>query len=112
MPRRTPGAIRAARTRRHARVHVLIDLYRAMLRQPGRYLHLYRYDPVWKDVADIRDELEQELNTLSPKRRRRIRELVEPSDDEFRRRTLPNPDSAAAGDWPAGAWWRHRLREL
>lgn len=81
-----------------------------MLRRPGRYLHLYPESEVFWDVVTIRDQLEQELVALSPRRRRQFRRVVEPLDDELRRRTLPDPDAAATSPWHAAAWWRQRLR--
>ncbi|AJC60501.1 hypothetical protein GZL_07953 [Streptomyces sp. 769] len=38
--------------------------------------------------------------------------MVTRLDEEFLRRTLPDPSAASVSSWHAAAWWRQRIREI
>lgn len=135
MPRRPPGAVRARRqSARHsvpapctvpgvsARTHAAVArieavrpgtgavaealaAYRGFLRQPGRYLYVSEHDSRYSDPVEARNTLGAALIRLPPAARAELRSAIAPLDDEFLRRTLPDP----AGDHGAAAWWRQRL---
>ena len=128
MPRKPPGTVRAGlRTRwstssstfaktpkfvqsaAAARLGVghagsALQRYQEFLQRPGRWLYPSPDCPCC-DPIDARDELELALRALPPNRGRPLRELVARLDDEFRRRTFPDPHAEP------GPWWHRRLRE-
>ncbi|WP_455361478.1 hypothetical protein [Streptomyces sp. SYSU K21746] len=78
-------------------------------KQPGRYLNA---SPVWQpglEVEYARDDLEQAMLHLPRGARRDLGRLIARIDDEFERRTLPDPGPAS--DWMVGGWWWSRIRE-
>jgi hypothetical protein len=79
-------------------VGATLDQYRQFLRRPGRWLGVDE-SPVY-----ARDDLERVLTILPPRARAELRRIVAPLDDEFWRRTLPDPHASA--DVP---WWHRRL---
>ncbi|WP_031519136.1 hypothetical protein [Streptomyces sp. NRRL F-5123] len=135
MPRRPPGALRAApharrgAARPYSQVRGLgastqaavrrvearrfgpgflkgaLATYEGFLRQPGRVLYPPRADCPCCDVLDARDDVQDVLHALPPRARRELGRVVARLDAEFERRTLPDP--FAAGQ-PAS--WRHRRR--
>ncbi|MET8233044.1 hypothetical protein ABZS77_20480 [Micromonospora sp. NPDC005298] len=87
--------------------------YRHAVRRSGRWLDL---PPDYCtcdtcDVVDQRDVLGVALRRLPPAARRELQRLVDPLDEEFLRKTLPDPLAAVRSDWHAQAWWRQRLWE-
>ncbi|WP_327034430.1 hypothetical protein [Micromonospora ureilytica] len=58
-----------------------------------------------------RDVLDDAMRRLPAAARRELRRVVEPLDEEFRRKTLPDPRAAELSAWHAQAWWRQRIRE-
>lgn len=115
MPRRTPGALRAdqpeARDLWAERVSPALDRYRSFLRQPGRWLYLPLSDCPCCDPVDARDDLDAALRVLPRRDRAELRRILAPLDDDFRRRTLPDPTAWSLSLWHASAWWRQRLYE-
>ncbi|GGP90815.1 hypothetical protein [Streptomyces melanogenes] len=114
MPRRTRAAIVRveAQLLGYGSVAQALDQYRRFLRRPGRYLYL-PWDPCpCCDPAEARDTLEEALRHMPPAARAGLRKIVAPLDEEFHRRTLPNPWSPSVDARHAAAWWRHRIREI
>lgn len=87
--------------------------YRRTVRQSGRWLDLpFDYCPCGHcDVVDQRDVLGEALRRLPAAARRELQRLVDPLDEEFLRKTLPDARAAERSTWNAQAWWRQRLRE-
>ncbi|GAA4258847.1 hypothetical protein [Dactylosporangium darangshiense] len=88
-----------------------LDALRRFLRRPGRWLYIPWADCPCCDPVYARDELENALRRLPAHARAELRRAVAPLDEEFRRRTLPDPNARFISDWHAAAWWRQRLRE-
>ncbi|GLW53776.1 hypothetical protein [Kitasatospora phosalacinea] len=133
MPRKPPGAVRVVPRQRPARpvrrlqglprrtraaVHRIEALglgpgavaealhqYEGFLRRPGRYLYVPWPTCPCCDPLYARDVLETALHRLPRPARTPLRVLVDRLDEEFRRRTLPDPLAAH----PA-PWWHRRLR--
>ncbi|MEU8773460.1 hypothetical protein [Streptomyces sp. NPDC048606] len=77
--------------------------------QPGRYLNA---PPVWQpglEVEYARDDLEEAMLHLPRGARRDLGRLIARIDEEFERRTLPNPAPGTAST--VGGWWWSRTRE-
>lgn len=94
-------------------VATALDGYRRTIRQSGRWLDL-RLDECpcpTCDPVDQRDVLGDALRLLPPAARRELRRVVDALDEEFLRKTLPDPRAAELSAWHARAWWRQRLRE-
>lgn len=85
--------------------------YERFLHQPGRYLYLPWDDCPCCDPCDARDVLEDALRRLPPAAQGGLRLIVARLDEEFLRRTLPDPWAASVSSWHAAAWWRQRIRE-
>ncbi|CAG7653150.1 conserved hypothetical protein [Actinacidiphila bryophytorum] len=85
--------------------------YERFLRQPGRYLRLPWTECPCCDTTDARDILEDALRRLPPAARAELGRVVARLDEEFLRRTLPDPRAASVSSWHAAAWWRKRIRE-
>ncbi|MFD4754348.1 hypothetical protein [Streptomyces sp. NPDC058426] len=78
-------------------------------RQPGCYLNA---SPVWQpglEVESARDDLEEVMLHLPHGARRDLGRLVARIDDEFERRTLPDPGPVNAVT--VGGWWWSRSRD-
>ncbi|WP_196452171.1 hypothetical protein [Planomonospora sp. ID82291] len=84
--------------------------YRRFLRRPGRYLYLPEPDCPCCDPAEARDTLEYALRRLRHSAGAELSRLVTRLDEEFYRRTLPDPRPCR---WPGAfnGWWYHRLYE-
>jgi hypothetical protein len=54
------------------------------------------------DPTEARETLQQALSLLSPRARRELWSKVEPVDEEFRRRTVHDPNALP------GPWWHQR----
>ncbi|WP_243659154.1 hypothetical protein [Tamaricihabitans halophyticus] len=63
------------------------------------------------DPVDARDELEAVLRVLPSGPRAELRRVVAALDEEFERRTLPDPKASLISSYHSAAWWRRRLRE-
>ncbi|WP_460431606.1 hypothetical protein [Amycolatopsis echigonensis] len=63
------------------------------------------------DPVEARDDLEAALRALPRRARAELRRIIAPLDDDFRRRTLPDPAASSLSRWHASAWWRQRLHE-
>lgn len=86
--------------------------YRRAIWRSGRWLDLLNDCPCPScDPVDQRDVLEGAMRRLPPAARRELRRVVDALDEEFLRKTLPDPRAAKLSTWHAQAWWRHRLRE-
>lgn len=87
--------------------------YRRAIRGAGRWLDLGLDDCPCStcDPVDQRDVLGDALRLLSVAARRELRRVVDALDEEFLRKTLPDPRAAELSAWHAQAWWRQRLRE-
>lgn len=78
-------------------------------RSSGRYL---KASQVWQpglEVEYARDDLEEVMLHLPRGARRDLGRLIARIDDEFERRTLPNPGPVNA--FTVGGWWWSRIRE-
>ncbi|MFE7572130.1 hypothetical protein ACFU76_35165 [Streptomyces sp. NPDC057539] len=78
-------------------------------RQSGRYL---KASQVWQpglEVEHARNDLEEVLLHLPSGARRDLGQLIARIDDEFERRTLPNPGPVNA--FTVGGRWWPRIRE-
>jgi hypothetical protein len=91
-------------------VAAALERYRWFIRQPGRWLYLPPPYLLSWHVVDARDALERALSSLPPGPRRELYRVVSGLDDEFERRTLPDP-KARVDLWAGEAWWRCRLNE-
>lgn len=136
MPRRSPGALRAQKrlspgdSRRFSQIPGLgrsaqaavrrleadrfdpgclresLDQVEQFLRRPGRWLYVPLADCPCHDPLAGRDNVEAMLAALPPRARRELRQIVVRLDEEFERRTLPDPLSPLR----LGArWWHQRL---
>jgi hypothetical protein len=129
MPRNAPGAVRVApRTAVKVRpvdglssranaailelqalrpgigdVGTALRTYRDEIRRAGRWLALATCCPRC-DVLEQRDTLAAALHALPPFAARELRRIVAALDEEFLRKTLPDPRAA-------GPWWRRRIDE-
>ncbi|MBK1787920.1 hypothetical protein [Prauserella cavernicola] len=110
--RATQVAIAIAEARRlgAGSVGQAFDRYRRFVLQPGRWLYLPVADCPCCDVTDARDELETALRMLPRGPRAELSRVIAALDDEFRRRTLPDPRTRSTSR-PADAWWHHRLHD-
>ncbi|MEU4091585.1 hypothetical protein [Streptomyces sp. NPDC026673] len=78
-------------------------------RQPGRDLNASQVHQPALEVEDARDDLEDAMRHLPCGARVDLGRLVKRIDDEFERRTLPDPGRMS--EWTAGRWWWWRIRE-
>ncbi|MFJ7126129.1 hypothetical protein [Streptomyces sp. NPDC098101] len=138
MPRRRPKAVRAERWRPRGhvvvrRIHGVSARTRAAVRrveeervrpgavadalarfawtfrQPGRYLNASEVRQPGLEVEDARDDLEEVMLHLPLGARRDLGRLVARIDEEFERRTLPNPRPVRVR--ASDGWWWARTRE-
>ncbi|MFJ4988848.1 hypothetical protein ACIP9H_34230 [Streptomyces sp. NPDC088732] len=89
------------RERRH-------DQFEQFLRGPGRWLYVPLANCPCHDPVSGRDTVEVMLNALPSRARRELRAVVGRLDDEFERRTLPDPTAPVK---PGLGWWHRRLTE-
>lgn len=136
MPRRSPGAVRAqtrlsrGQSRQFSQIRGLrrsgqaavrllearrfwpgylseaLGQYERFLRQPGRWLYVPLADCPCHDVLGGRDNLQTMLDVLPSGARGELRQIVARLDEEFERRTLPNP---YASPGTRNTWWYRRL---
>jgi hypothetical protein len=135
MARRSPGALRAqhrAGYRDAAKIRPIDGLsaranaaivrlglgsapaafasYRRAIQRSGRWVELH-LDICCGDPVDDRDVLEDALRNLPLAASRELRRLVVALDEEFLRKTLPDPLAAERSAWHAQGWWRQRLHD-
>ncbi|MFG1780739.1 hypothetical protein ACGFIG_30485 [Micromonospora sp. NPDC049048] len=92
-------------------VATALTSYRRAIWRSGRWLELLGDCPCPScDPVGQRDILEGAMRRLPPAARRELRRVVDALDEEFLRKTLPDPRAAELNAWDAQAWWRHRLR--
>lgn len=72
----------------------------------GRYLDASAFDS--PGVGDARDDLEWAMLHLPPGAKRDLGRLITRIDEEFERRTLPEPNY---NEWATTHWWWTRVRE-
>lgn len=84
--------------------------YRWFLRRPGRYIYLPKPACPCCDPAEARDTLEYALRRLRRSARAEFSRLVTKMDEEFYRRTLPDPRPYRQPG-PFNGWWYHRIYE-
>jgi hypothetical protein len=77
--------------------------------QPGRFLNAPEAWEPGLEIEDARDDLEEVLRRLPSGARADLGRLVHRIDEEFERRTLPDPGPMP--EWTAGRWWWWRIRE-
>jgi hypothetical protein len=137
MPRRRPGAVRAkqAAVELHCPIKGLsaktkvaiarfeqrrlwagdvaeaLRAYRSFLRQPGRWLQAEAIDCPCCDPLQARDDLQAVLAALPRPARDELKRIVSPLDDDFLRRTVPDPFRQRGHGPYADGWWRHRILE-
>ncbi|MBT2396608.1 hypothetical protein [Streptomyces sp. ISL-100] len=78
-------------------------------KQPGRYLNASQ---VWEpglEAEYARDDLEEAMLRLPRGAQRDLGRLIARIDDEFERRTLPDP--GPVNERRVGDWWWSRIRE-
>ncbi|MEU0559556.1 hypothetical protein [Dactylosporangium sp. NPDC006015] len=108
---RANAAIQALRPR-IGDVGGALRTYRREIRQAGRWIDLAGQCPSPScDISFQRDILEAALHALPRDAARELRRLVAALDEEFLRKTLPDPWAAARGPRHARAWWRQRLED-
>jgi len=108
---RTRAAVRRVEDER-SRPNAVADAlsrFEWVFRQPGRYLNASQTWQPGLEVEYARDVLEEVMLHLPPGARRDLARLVDRIDDEFERRTLPNPGPIT--DQTVGGWWWSRIRE-
>ncbi|GGV12473.1 hypothetical protein GCM10010260_58970 [Streptomyces filipinensis] len=137
MPRRRPKAIRAERWRPRWQYPVLrvrgvsartraairrvedeemwpnavahaVSRFESAFRQPGRYLNASEAHSPGIEVEDARDDLDRAMLHLPPGARRDLGRLITRIDEEFARRTLPEPNNIELAMF---GWWWTRMRE-
>ncbi|WP_393073315.1 hypothetical protein [Streptomyces sp. LN704] len=74
--------------------------------QPGRYLDASEFES--PGVGDARDDLEWAMRNLPPGAQRDLGRLITRIDEEFERRTLPDPNNIELAVF---GWWWTRMRE-
>ncbi|MET7950800.1 hypothetical protein [Micromonospora sp. NPDC005324] len=95
-------------------VATALDGYRRTIRRSGRWLDLSPDNcpcPGCGNAVEQRDVLGDALRRLPAAARRELQRVVDPLDEEFLRKTLPDPRAAKLSSWHAQAWWRQRLTE-
>lgn len=105
LPRRARSAVRRLEARRFGPGFLAASLrgYEGALRRPGRWLYVESADCPCHDPMGDRDGVEAFLRSMPRLARRDLRSVVARLDEEFERRTLPDPFA------PPGAWWQRRL---
>ncbi|MEU1543907.1 hypothetical protein ABZ461_38660 [Actinacidiphila glaucinigra] len=77
-------------------------------KQHGRYLNASEAVSPGIEVEDARDDLEWAMRVLPPGAKRDLGRLITRIDEEFERRTLPEPNNI---EWAMEGWWWTRMRE-
>ncbi|PZG02138.1 hypothetical protein [Micromonospora deserti] len=96
---------------------VLLRTYRDFLRRPGRQLRLFTSpcpacpSCMYLDIAIVRDGLEAVAHALPLGPGSELRRLLGELDDEFRRRTQPDPRRWRDRSGRPPPWWHRRRYE-
>ncbi|MCG7210150.1 hypothetical protein [Streptomyces arenae] len=77
-------------------------------KQHGRYLDASEACSPGIEVEDARDDLEWAMRCLPPGAKRDLGRLIARIDEEFERRTLPEPNNIELAMF---GWWWTRMRE-
>ncbi|MFJ6373748.1 MULTISPECIES: hypothetical protein [Streptomyces] len=77
-------------------------------KQHGRYLNASQACSPGIEVEDARDDLEWVMRHLPPGAKRDLGRLIARIDQEFERRTLPEPNYIELAIF---GWWWTRMRE-
>lgn len=85
-----------------------LSRFEEAFKQSGRYLNASEAYSPGIEVEDARDDLERALLHLPPGARRDLGRLITRIDEEFERRTLPEPNSTELAMF---GWWWIRIRE-
>lgn len=96
-------------------VAVALARFESFLRRSDRYLWLpgIEMDCPCCSPLEARDDLETVLSRLPPKARADLMRRLSWADEQFERRTLPDPVARQIAVWqPGEAWWRQRLAGL
>ncbi|MFE0192954.1 hypothetical protein [Streptomyces sp. NPDC058989] len=89
-------------------VAVALARFEWVFQQPGRYLNASEASSPGIEVEDARDDLEQAMLHLPAGAKRDLGRLITRLDEEFERRTLPEPHSVESAMF---GWWWTRTRE-
>ena len=87
-------------------VATAVSCFGCALDQPGRYLDADAFES--PGVGDARDDLELAMLYLPPGAKRDLGRLITRIDEEFERRTLPEPNYSERA---TTRWWWTRMRE-
>lgn len=79
--------------------------WRGICRQPRRELSKASDDRLFIG-PEARNDLERAVHALSPRLARSLRQLIDPLDEAFLAKTLPDPFA-----YPWLPWWNRRLHE-
>ncbi|MFJ2821924.1 hypothetical protein ACIO7M_12505 [Streptomyces toxytricini] len=85
-----------------------LSRFECAFEQPGRYLNASEVCSPGLEVEDARDDLEQAMLHLPTGARRDLGRLITRIDEEFERRTLPEPNNI---ELEMCGWWWTRMRE-
>ncbi|MFJ4851471.1 MULTISPECIES: hypothetical protein [unclassified Streptomyces] len=85
-----------------------LSRFERAFKQPGRCLNASEAVSPGMEVEDARDDLECAMRLLPPGAKRDLGRLVTHIDEEFERRTLPEPNNI---EWAMEGWWWTRMRE-
>ncbi|MFI6940384.1 hypothetical protein ACIBI4_14020 [Streptomyces sp. NPDC050418] len=88
-----------------------LGTYHQFLRQPCRYLSADNPGCPCCDPLQARDQLDDALAWLPPAAEAELGTIVSRLDDEFERRTIPDPWIRDVSTWAAEAWWHQRSQE-
>ncbi|MEU9197936.1 hypothetical protein [Streptomyces hundungensis] len=83
-----------------------LSCFERSFKRPGRYLDASEFES--PGVADARDALDWAMLYLPPGAKRDLDRLITRIDEEFERRTLPEPNY---NKWATTHWWWTRMRD-
>jgi hypothetical protein len=89
-------------------VAIALSRFEWAFMQPVRYLNASEAVSPGIEVEDARDDLERAMWHLPPGAKRDLGRLITRIDEEFERRTLPEPNNV---EWSTLGWWWTRMRE-
>ncbi|MFH8729099.1 hypothetical protein [Streptomyces termitum] len=109
MTRAAVRRVEDERMRPGAVAHALAR-FESAFRQPGRYPNAPEVRQPGPEVEDARDDLEEAVRHLPRGARRDLGRRIARVDEEFERRTPPNP--APGNAFTEGGRWWSRIRDL
>ncbi|MFF3215441.1 hypothetical protein ACFYYB_33000 [Streptomyces sp. NPDC002886] len=83
-----------------------LSCFERSFKRPGRYLDASEFES--PGVGDARDALEWAMLHLPPGAKQDLGRLITRIDEEFERRTLPEPNE---NEWATTRWWWTKVRE-